>query len=341
VGQVDQGGARLGVGDVGHVGWPPARRSGRARRRWPAFFRAGGQHHVGPVAQGAGGTLAAEAPAHAGHQHGLSFEDHPPLLDDSATTRLSTPSRRVGLVAPPVTPRGWPDPAAACGPRLHPGAGRVHAGQVVPRALGAHLDHVTDHRLLTPPVAGQLGLGGHAPPPGRASRDPKTKVTSTRSDSSQMGHCFTRRRGPGCWPPAGARGVRHRHPAATDDPSGTRGRRHCGQAGTRHAPLRETSALHRALRVGSSRSQGNPSSLPATPLDTGFPVGWRCARSWWVCRGGPSRGAPGSWWLCRGPTGWVRPGPADRPPPAPRPAPRRPTGSQTKGRRMYCIDISK
>jgi hypothetical protein len=53
---------------------------------------------------------------------------------------------------------------------IHSGPGRVHPGQVVPRASDAHLDHVADHRLLAAPIARQLGLCGHTPAPGREPR---------------------------------------------------------------------------------------------------------------------------------------------------------------------------
>ena len=42
-------------------------------------------------------------------------------------------------------------------------AGRVHAHQVVPRAAGADLDHVADHRVRPPAQPVELGRGRRAP----------------------------------------------------------------------------------------------------------------------------------------------------------------------------------
>ena len=91
-----------------------------------------------------------------------------------------------------------PGGAAAAGPvprsgvratAVHPGAGRVHAGQMVPRALRCR------PRSRSRPPGPCAAKTGSTPPawprtghPTEAG-SPKTKVTSTRSASSQMGHC--------------------------------------------------------------------------------------------------------------------------------------------------------
>ena len=54
--------------------------------------------------------------------------------------------------------------------RVDPGAGRVHPGQVVPRALRADLDHVADHGVLPAPQTVQLGGRADAPAPRRKPR---------------------------------------------------------------------------------------------------------------------------------------------------------------------------
>src|SRR5664280_575278 len=83
-----------------------------------------------------------------------------------------------GAAAGPSAGLVAPGTAGHC---LHTGTGRVHAGQVVPRAVGAHLDHVADHRFLAPPVPGELGLGGHAPPTRGQAR------TEDEGDVDQVG----------------------------------------------------------------------------------------------------------------------------------------------------------
>ena len=68
----------------------------------------------GPVTEGTGRALAAQAPAHTGHHNGLSLEHHPPLLDDFAdgtrcSYRIVRPDGRTGRQ--PGRPRGWLAPA--------------------------------------------------------------------------------------------------------------------------------------------------------------------------------------------------------------------------------------
>ena len=91
-----------------------------------------------------------------------------------------------------VRTRGWvagPASQWLAGHRLDSGPGRVHPGQVVPRALRR-----TPRSRSRPPApcgassgSARSGVATHRPPGG--SREPKTKVTSTRSASSQIGHC--------------------------------------------------------------------------------------------------------------------------------------------------------
>ena len=80
-------------------------------------------------------------------------------------------------------------PQGLAGHRVHAGAGRVHAGQVVPRA--ARCTPRSRNRRPGPCAASSgvssVWVATQRPPEG--SRAPNTKVTSTRSASSQMGHC--------------------------------------------------------------------------------------------------------------------------------------------------------
>ena len=98
-----------GVGDVGDVGGHPL--PARVELGGDGVQRlggAGGQHHVGPVPQGAGRALAAQAVAHAGDEDGLPFEDHPPLLDRIRRTGVHPVARLTGC-RPARAATGWPD----------------------------------------------------------------------------------------------------------------------------------------------------------------------------------------------------------------------------------------
>ncbi len=146
--------------------------------------------------------------------------------------------------------------AARCHGR-DPVACRVHADQMVPPAAAADLDHVADHRLLAPPVPGQFGLRGHAP---TTRREPGPEDEGHIDQVGLLADRDTLRRsgGRGWWRPATARGGRRRHRGGRDGPAGTRGRWHCGRAGTRPDPRWGRPGRRRALRGGSSPGQGTP-----------------------------------------------------------------------------------
>ena len=102
------------------------------------------------------------------------------------------------------------------------GAGRIHPLQMVPPAAAAHLDDVTDDRLLAAPVAGELGLGGHAAATGRqlASR---TRRSRRRGRTPRRWGTARPSDDPGWWPPGPAQDGRHTRRGGTAAPCGTHG----------------------------------------------------------------------------------------------------------------------
>lgn len=60
------------------------------------------------------------------------------------------------------------DPVTVQRPPLHgdTGPGRIHAVEMIPRALGAHFDDEAGHRVLPLPVPVELRLRADTPPPG-------------------------------------------------------------------------------------------------------------------------------------------------------------------------------